>query len=133
MEGSVVNDLFIVPREFALKSVMRHGNGTSALAPLMEGPTQELCYSSEVTKKESSWNVVRDWVRATFGYKFTDLKLLLGVLGCPLAPVAVLCNDFFPPIAVKDVPIVVQVSTLKCSCMQILGRSSSNTGVMGRI
>eukprot|EP01018_Ginkgo_biloba_P030273 Gb_21444 [translate_table: standard] len=92
------------------------------LSPLMEGPTPEAY--EEATKKYSSWSVVRDWVRNQMERSMTitvignnnssssnrsnrqrpDLKLLLGVLGCPLAPVHV-PNDPLPHLSIKDVPI----------------------------
>ncbi|XP_062093077.1 uncharacterized protein LOC133798661 [Humulus lupulus] len=81
------------------------------LTPLMEGPDPEM--QEEGSKKESSWEVIREWFRAQKGYnnnqatgsnsnssvpssyacnnnipaKRQDLRLLLGVLGCPLAPI----------------------------------------------
>ncbi|KAM6599162.1 uncharacterized protein LOC115716516 [Cannabis sativa] len=91
------------------------------LTPLMEGPDPEM--QEEGFKKESSWEVIREWFRAQKGYnnnnpnsnsstsfpssyannnnnncnnyynnnnilaKRQDLRLLLGVLGCPLAPI----------------------------------------------
>ena len=95
------------------------------LAPLLEGPDPET--HGEGGKKESSWDVLRAWVRmqmekgSTGGSSFPisihsngasrrpDLKLLLGVLGCPLAPVT-LINDPISLIPVKDIPIVSHVS-----------------------
>ncbi|KAL4200911.1 hypothetical protein AMTRI_Chr02g256010 [Amborella trichopoda] len=90
-----------------------------ALSPLIEGPSPETYGQGE--RKESSWDVIRVWVRSQIGKglllnshgayksnwnsrKFTDLKLLLGVLGCPLAPVAV-TNEPIPHISIKDTPI----------------------------
>lgn len=72
------------------------------LTPLMEGPDPEM--QEEGNKKESSWEVIREWFRAQKGLqgssnltvssygcnippKRQDLRLLLGVLGCPLAPI----------------------------------------------
>ncbi|THF94224.1 uncharacterized protein LOC114321164 [Camellia sinensis] len=85
-----------------------------ALTPLMEGPDLEM-QDHEGTKKESSWDVIREWFRLhknnqnipgggggsiynnngfSMLYNGTniparrqDLRLLLGVLGCPLAPI----------------------------------------------
>lgn len=69
------------------------------LTPLMEGPDPEM---QEEAKKESSWEVIREWFKAqkispggnisqsfygTIHAKTQDLRLLLGVLGCPLAPI----------------------------------------------
>lgn len=74
------------------------------LTPLMEGPDPDM--QEEGTKKESSWETIREWFRAqkinpgggsgsinsqsfygTIHAKTQDLRLLLGVLGCPLAPI----------------------------------------------
>ena len=38
--------------------------------------------------------------------KRSDLRLLLGVLGAPLAPVHVCTTDPFPHLSIKDIPIV---------------------------
>lgn len=38
--------------------------------------------------------------------KKSDLRLLLGVLGAPLAPVHVCTTDPFPHLSIKDIPIV---------------------------
>ncbi|KAF6136625.1 hypothetical protein GIB67_016081 [Kingdonia uniflora] len=87
------------------------------LTPLMEGPDLDSTYS-EVYKKESSWEAIRSWVRIQKGFSRpifvtgnnvtshrTDLRLLLGVLGCPLAPVPL--TDDYPihQLSLKDTPI----------------------------
>lgn len=88
----------------------------------MEGPDPEML--EEGNKKESSWEVIREWFRIQKGIssgtnhnnfsmslegsnvpaKRQDLKLLLGVLGCPLAPIP-LVNDPILRIHIKDIPI----------------------------
>jgi hypothetical protein len=88
------------------------------LTPLMEWPDPEL--QEEGNKKESSWEVIREWFRATKcspGGNFSspldgtiqpkrqDLRLLLGVLGCPLAPIP-LVNDPIDRLHIKDIPMV---------------------------
>ncbi|XVE74248.1 hypothetical protein DITRI_Ditri12bG0001700 [Diplodiscus trichospermus] len=92
---------------------------TQTLTPLMEGPDPEM--QEEGNKKESSWDVIREWFRtqkgisATYNFSTTsngninpakrqDLRLLLGVLGCPLAPIP-LVNQPIHHIRVKDIPI----------------------------
>ncbi|KAL9409979.1 hypothetical protein AB3S75_048241 [Citrus x aurantiifolia] len=95
---------------------------TQTLTPLMEGPDPEML--EEGSKKESSWEVIREWFRIQKGIssgtnhnnfsmslegssipaKRQDLRLLLGVLGCPLAPIP-LVNDPILRIHVKDIPI----------------------------
>lgn len=114
---------------------------TQPLTPLMEGPDLEMQH--EGCKKESSWEVIREWFRAqrsvaggSSGFsvslyrgsnkqypapapapaKSQDLRLLLGVLACPLAPIPLPLNnsncnnpiDFHhvPRTIVKDIPIV---------------------------
>ncbi|CAK9165633.1 unnamed protein product [Ilex paraguariensis] len=97
------------------------------LTPLMEGP-DHLEMQDEGSKKESSWEVIREWFRIqkniAAGSSFTmstlvyggtntipakrqDLRLLLGVLGCPLAPIPllVLNNPLHRRLHIKDVPI----------------------------
>lgn len=92
----------------------------------MEGPDPEM--QEEGGKKESSWEVIREWFRAqkgglpnpgtnlsTSGYgsggtipaKRQDLRLLLGVLGCPLAPIPQ-ANDPIDHhlLHIKDIPFV---------------------------
>ena len=57
------------------------------LAPLSEEPINEEG-SSDTSKKEKSW---RKWLKNQFPplfHKKSDLKILLGVLGCPLSPVS---------------------------------------------
>lgn len=74
----------------------------------------------EGNKKESSWEVIREWFRLQKGLpagnsfsvslhgsipvKGQDLRLLLGVLGCPLAPIP-LVNDPIHRIHIKNTPI----------------------------
>lgn len=57
------------------------------LAPLSEEPINEEG-SSDTSKKERSW---KNWLKNQFPLRFhkkSDLKILLGVLGCPLSPVS---------------------------------------------
>lgn len=78
------------------------------LAPLMEGPNPE-GFDNE-TKKEG-WSALHNWMKGQLartpslsGYKRSDLRLLLGVLGAPLAPVPV-SGDPLPHLSIKDTPI----------------------------
>jgi hypothetical protein len=92
------------------------------LTPLMEGPDPEM--QEEGGKKESSWEAIREWFKAqkispsgnissqsfygTIHAKTQDLRLLLGVLGCPLAPIP---SDHDPALSIhhnhiKDTPFV---------------------------
>ncbi|XWS16729.1 hypothetical protein CRYUN_Cryun33cG0003000 [Craigia yunnanensis] len=106
---------------------------TQTLTPLMEGPDPEM---QEENKKESSWEVIREWFRTQKGLSATnfsmsnlygsspaksqDLRLLLGVLGCPLAPIP-LVNHPIHHIRVKDIPI--ETSTAHYIIQQYLAAS----------
>lgn len=92
---------------------------TQTLTPLLEGPDPDM--QEEGNRKESSWEIIREWFRLqrglSAGNNFTvslygsipakrqDLRLLLGVLGCPLAPIP-LVNDPIHRIHIKNTPIV---------------------------
>ncbi|PKI65559.1 hypothetical protein CRG98_014059 [Punica granatum] len=101
---------------------------TQPLEPLMEGPDPDM--QEDGNKKESSWEVIREWFRLqkSFGTgsnitnnasyygsnngggtgmnaKTGDLRLLLGVLGCPLAPIP-LVTEPLHPLHSKDIPIM---------------------------
>ncbi|XWS10478.1 hypothetical protein CRYUN_Cryun39dG0083200 [Craigia yunnanensis] len=106
---------------------------TQTLTPLMEGPDPEM--QEEGTKKESSWEVIREWFRTQKGLSATnfslslygnipakrqDLRLLLAVLGCPLAPIP-LVNHPIHHIRVKDIPI--ETSTAHYIIQQYLAAS----------
>ncbi|KAI3456646.1 hypothetical protein Pfo_013309 [Paulownia fortunei] len=93
------------------------------LTPLMEGPDFEM-EDHEGNKKESSWEVIREWFRiqrsvpggnsfsssmSLYGpnispAKRQDLRLLLGVLGCPLAPIPI-SNKPISHLHIKDIPL----------------------------
>ncbi|MCO5579925.1 hypothetical protein L7F22_033792 [Adiantum nelumboides] len=89
------------------------------LAPLWEGPTPDGYQNvgGRHSKREKSWESVLHWVKEQVerGYKLpqflhtnkrSDPTLLLGVLGCPLAPFTV-SNNVMPLYckSAKDVPI----------------------------
>ncbi|KAL8469341.1 hypothetical protein ACS0TY_032245 [Phlomoides rotata] len=93
------------------------------LTPLMEGPDFGM-EDHEGSKKESSWEVIREWFKiqrtvpvgnnfsssmSLYGpnmspAKMPDLKLLLGVLGCPLAPIPISNNPIFS-LHIRDIPL----------------------------
>ncbi|KDP44656.1 hypothetical protein JCGZ_19692 [Jatropha curcas] len=95
---------------------------TQTLTPLLEGPDPDM--QEEGNKKESSWEIIREWFRLQKGFSGTnnnfssispygsfspankgqDLRLLLGVLGCPLAPIP-LVSDPIHRIHIKDIPM----------------------------
>ncbi len=119
------------------------GGGGEMLAPLMEGPDPESgdggrSSSSAAAARREGWG---RWVRgqlsrapSTAGAavvaagggggaaRRNDLRLLLGVMGAPLAPVHVAAGEPLPHLSIKDTPIV--------SALGLLGEilSSENFG-----
>ncbi|CAO2833956.1 unnamed protein product [Amaranthus hypochondriacus] len=81
------------------------------LSPLREGPDQ--C-SARDEREDGGW---AHWMKrnpsvsgsssssSSGACKRSDLRLLLGVLGAPLAPVHVSANDPLPHLSIKDTPI----------------------------
>ncbi|PON98854.1 hypothetical protein TorRG33x02_054690 [Trema orientale] len=92
----------------------------------MEGPDPEM--QEEGNKKESSWEVIREWFRAQKGLqgssnltvssygcnipaKRQDLRLLLGVLGCPLAPIPQVNDPNIDQLLhLKDIPFETSIA-----------------------
>lgn len=96
------------------------------LTPLMEGPDLGM-EDDDGNRKESSWEIIREWFRlqrnagagaggdcsSSSMYnippaKHQDLRLLLGVLGCPLAPIPISdsnSNSINTP-HIRDIPLV---------------------------
>ncbi|PSS29294.1 Tagatose 1,6-diphosphate aldolase, partial [Actinidia chinensis var. chinensis] len=79
------------------------------LTPLMEGPDPD---GGEVGDSKRSG--LGQWMKgqlsrtpsmASNAYKRSDQRLLLGVMGAPLAPVHVSTNDPLPHLSIKDTPI----------------------------
>lgn len=99
------------------------------LTPLMEGPDPDGCDGGEGGKKEG-WG---HWMKgqlsrapssssssaATSAYRRSDLRLLLGVMGAPLAPVHVSTADPLPHLSIKDTPIVSFYSFLPHSVISL--------------
>ena len=52
--------------------------------------------------------------------KRSDLRLLLGVMGAPLAPVHVTASDPLPHLSIKDTPIVISPSFSPCVFFLVL-------------
>ncbi|KAH7404658.1 hypothetical protein KP509_15G036600 [Ceratopteris richardii] len=72
-----------------------------ALAPLMEGPVPE---GHEELHEDSCG--VTCWMKGSKRRPSTDPRLLLSVLGCPLAPSPVFCSGPLSSVSIcKDVPI----------------------------
>ncbi|KAJ6965067.1 hypothetical protein NC652_003095 [Populus alba x Populus x berolinensis] len=81
-----------------------------ALSPLMEGPDPD---GGEGERKRVG-SGLGHWMRGqlsrapsvtSLAYKRSDLRLLLGVMGAPLAPVHVSTLDPLPHLSIKDTPI----------------------------
>ncbi|KAE8686774.1 hypothetical protein F3Y22_tig00111027pilonHSYRG00080 [Hibiscus syriacus] len=82
-----------------------------ALAPLMEGPDPD---GGEVGDSKRVGSGLGQWVKgqlsrtpsvASMSYQRSDLRLLLGVMGAPLAPIHVSFTDPLPHLSIKDTPI----------------------------
>ncbi|KAH9296084.1 hypothetical protein KI387_039672 [Taxus chinensis] len=93
------------------QQISRSGSGKMkvCMEPLVEGPTHELCNSISMDAAHTDqspwpWIHFRHWIFRKRP-NFTDSKLLLGVLGCPLAPLSVSSTYPFSRISVKTVPI----------------------------
>uniref|UniRef100_A0A1D1Y0P4 Uncharacterized protein n=1 Tax=Anthurium amnicola TaxID=1678845 RepID=A0A1D1Y0P4_9ARAE len=84
-----------------------------ALAPLMEGPPDP--DSADGDYRKEGWG---NWMKGQFSrapsisssaapssYRRSDLRLLLGVMGAPLAPIHVSSVDPLPHLSIKDTPI----------------------------
>ncbi|KAL6995421.1 hypothetical protein U1Q18_005559 [Sarracenia purpurea var. burkii] len=121
-----------------------------ALSPLMEGPDPDasdggdskmerwghwmkgqLCRASSVTSSSSS--------SSSSVFQRSDLRLLLGVLGAPLAPMHVSNNDPLPHLSIKDTPIetssaqyILQQYTAACGG-QKLQNAVLNAYAMGKV
>ncbi|WOL04954.1 hypothetical protein Cni_G13677 [Canna indica] len=97
-----------------------HASSVQPLGPLMEGPYPEA--NGERGKKERYWEVIRTWLRLQMdkgmsgSHSFhggsiskttttTDLRLILGVLGCPLAPIPLTSDQPTQHLSIKDSPI----------------------------
>nr|XP_043621118.1 uncharacterized protein LOC122592863 [Erigeron canadensis] len=130
--------------------VLRSGslNG-EALAPLIEGPDPAAC-NGEVKRVGSG---LGNWVKghlsrapsmtssssaAVYRQK-SDLRLLLGVMGAPLAPVNVCSGEPFPHLSIKDTPIesssaqYILQQYMAASGGQNLQSSIKNAYAMGKV
>ncbi|KAK9269808.1 hypothetical protein L1049_025381 [Liquidambar formosana] len=114
------------------------------LSPLMEGPDPDGSEGGD-SKMEGGWG---HWMKgqlsrapsvSSSAYKRSDLRLLLGVLGAPLAPVHVCTTDPLPHLSIKDTPIetssaqyILQQYTA-ASGGQKLQNSIHNSYAMGKV
>lgn len=110
--GSPISNLLRRKKVNTDASVGRSGSMRplgEALAPLMEGPDP----NDGDPKKSGSG--IGHWMKGqlsrapsatSLSYKRSDLRLLLGVMGAPLAPLRVCATDPLPHLSIKDTPIV---------------------------
>lgn len=79
------------------------------LTPLIEGPDPDASENGDPKRIGSG---LGHWMKGqlsrapSVSYKRSDLRLLLGVMGAPLAPVHVCSTDPLPHLSIKDTPIV---------------------------
>ncbi|KAI3815260.1 hypothetical protein L1987_14922 [Smallanthus sonchifolius] len=113
------------------------------LAPLYEGPDQD---GSELGESKRVGSAIGQWMKVqlsrapSMGCKpRSDLRLLLGVMGAPLAPVHVSTADPLPHLCIKDTPIetssaqyILQQYTA-ASGGQKLQNSIKNAYAMGKV
>ncbi|KAF5448233.1 hypothetical protein F2P56_028788 [Juglans regia] len=118
-----------------------------ALAPLMEGPDPD---GGEIGDSRRSGSSLGQWMKGQLARtpsvtssmaacKRSDLRLLIGVMGAPLAPVHVSTTDSLPHLSIKDTPIetssaqyILQQYTA-ASGGQKLQSSIKNAYAMGKI
>lgn len=84
---------------------------SEALSPLREGPDPYEVMDGGDSKKRGHWMKGRDHGNTSSNQR-SDLSLMLGVLGAPLAPVHVSCSELFANLSIKDTPIVITLTTL---------------------
>ncbi|XVF45019.1 hypothetical protein PTKIN_Ptkin02bG0172100 [Pterospermum kingtungense] len=137
--GYVAQPEQLIARSGSLRPVVE------ALAPVMEGPDPD---GGEVGDSKRVGSGLGQWVKGTLSRtpsvasmsnKRSDLRLLLGVMGAPLAPVHVSSSDPLPHLSIKDTPIetssaqyILQQYTA-ASGGQKLQNSIRNAYAMGKI
>ncbi|RWV97766.1 hypothetical protein GW17_00039415 [Ensete ventricosum] len=114
---SPVMELLLLPRRRWRRRGMASGPAvprSGSLAPLMEGPDSGEGDGDEA-RKERGWG---QWVKGQLSWapsvstsaaascRPSDLRLLLGVMAAPLAPIHVCSTDPLPHLSIKDTPIV---------------------------
>lgn len=105
--------------------VIRSGSlSGETLAPLIEGPDPA---ASDLGETKRPGSGIGQWMKghlsrapsmtSSMAYKQrSDLRLLLGVMGAPLAPVNVSSSDPLPHLSIKDTPIVSVPFSISFSC-----------------
>lgn len=88
-----------------------HVSSVQPLMPLMEDPDPEE-HDAQGAKKERRWQLIKAWLRLPIdrgisgNHLSMDLRLVLGILGCPLAPMPVATSHPSLHFSIKDSPIV---------------------------
>ncbi|XP_022149267.1 uncharacterized protein LOC111017730 [Momordica charantia] len=101
----------VVPQQFIARSGSFRPVG-EALTPLVEGPDPD---GGEIGESKRMSSGLGQWMKgqlsrtpsiaSSMANKRSDLRLLLGVMGAPLAPVHVSTSDPLPHLSIKDTPI----------------------------
>lgn len=89
---------------------------SGSLRPVMEGPDPDEGGGGNIGESKRLGSSLGHWVKgqlsrapsvaATATYRRNDLRLLLGVMGAPLAPIHVSSSDPWPHLCIKNTPIV---------------------------
>ncbi|XP_051123762.1 uncharacterized protein LOC127246419 [Andrographis paniculata] len=127
----------LIPRSASL----RVGGGVETLSPLREGPDPDGSDSGDPrADRWAHWLCRAPSVSASGpGCSRSDLRLLLGVLGAPLAPVHVSNSEPLAHICIKDIPIETSSAQyilqqyLAASGGQKLQSSIQNAYAMGKV
>ncbi|CAL9166235.1 uncharacterized protein LOC135671917 [Musa acuminata AAA Group] len=147
---SPVVELLLLPRRRWRRRGMVGGPAvprSGSLAPLMEGPDSGEGEGDEA-RKERGWG---QWVKgqlsrapsvstsAAASCRPSDLRLLLGVMAAPLAPIHVCSTDPLPHLSIKDTPIetssaqyILQQYTAASGGLKLLS-SVRNAYAMGKV
>ncbi|KAG4159995.1 hypothetical protein ERO13_D02G206200v2 [Gossypium hirsutum] len=111
-----------------------------ALSPLMEGPEPDRGKSGD-----PKWvgSVIGQWVKGQFctstNHRRSNLRLLLGIMGAPLAPIHVSSNDPLPHLSIKDTSIetssahYILQQYIAATGVQKLQSSIKNAYAMGKL
>ncbi|XP_076895469.1 uncharacterized protein LOC143548098 [Bidens hawaiensis] len=130
----------VPPDSVTIKRSGSLNNNETPLAPLIEGPPD-----SEMKRVGSG---IGNWVKGqlqsrapsvTYRQRCEDLRLLIGVMGAPLAPVSCGAGEPVPHLSIKDTPI--EISTAQyivqqytaASGGQKLQNSIKNAYAMGKV
>lgn len=109
------------------------------LTPLIEGPDSENGDLKRIGSGLGNWMKDQLSRAPSVSYKRSDLRLLLGVMGAPLAPFHVFSTDPLPHLSIKDTPIETSSAQyilqqyIAASGGQKLQNSIRNAYAMGKV